>query len=132
MLKRINKYITPVEDEEDESQVEEKSIESEKEEMPLLNNKRKREEKEEEEMESVFVEYCILCNKTLTNKTSYENHLNSKKHKKNFKSQIVSEIKEAGSIKEFLIKKGFINRLRTSLNKTRYYLYFNSLRKMFD
>ncbi len=52
MLKRIDKYITPVEDEEEvESQAEEingEIEESEIEEMPLLNNKRGREEEEEE------------------------------------------------------------------------------------
>jgi hypothetical protein len=56
MLKRINKYITPVEDDEEEEEEQQQaqseevaeSVENKKEEMPFLNIKRQREEEVEE------------------------------------------------------------------------------------
>ena len=49
-----------------------------------------------------------------------------------FKSEIIDELKRAGSFKNFFISKGFINQRKSSLNKARYYLYLNSLRNIIN
>ena len=75
---------------------------------------------------------CNICQKKLTLEIEYNQHVNSKKHKKTLKRTIFNEIKEAGSLKSFLIKKGFMTKHRHILNKVKYVLYKRSMKKLLD
>ena len=46
------------------------------------------------------------------------------------KNKTKEELKEAGSLRNFLLEKGFTTKLRNNYNKIKTLLYFNSLFKI--
>ena len=132
MFKRIGKYVSQPEEEE------------EIEDMTFLNKKRQNEEEKlfqfqrdyndeasEEEQMPVQILVCTPCSKKLFSEVDFNNHMNSKKHAKVMKSTIRREINEMG-FKNFLIKKEFITNHRTNYNKLKYLLYLNSISKIIN
>ena len=79
-----------------------------------------------------MIEYklCVICNKQISGPNDYINHMESRKHKKKAQEQIKIEIREAGSLRNYLIKKEFLTKTKNNLNRIRYYLYINSMKQM--
>lgn len=120
MIKRYKEYIHE----------EEKSDESSQEEL-LKENEPKLNQIKQIKPKTIEFKFCNLCNQKLYSNQDYNLHMNSKKHNKNFKKQIYLELKEAKTIKNYLINKQFIKKIRRSgHNKILYILYKQSLKKL--
>jgi len=80
------------------------------------------------------IEYkvCVICNKQISGPNDFINHMESRKHKKKAQDKIRNEITEAGSFRNYLIKKEFLTKRKTNLNRIRYYLYINSIKKILN
>ena len=85
---------------------------------------------EPSEQTFISIFHCNLCLKKLKSANDYQSHLKSKRHKIKFGLDLKRQVKTNKGIKGFLIKKGFIGKMRTRLNRIKYYLYRYSLRKM--
>jgi len=77
-----------------------------------------------------MIEYklCVICDKQISGPKDYINHMQSRKHKKKAQVQIKKEIREEGSLKNYLIKREFLTKRKNNLNRLRYYLYVNSMK----
>jgi len=82
----------------------------------------------EEDTTSIY--HCNICLKKLISFNDYDSHIKSKKHKTKFNLDLKRQVKSTKGIKKFLIQKGFITKVKSRLNKIKYYLYRDSLRKM--
>lgn len=79
-----------------------------------------------------MIEYklCVICNKQISGPNDYINHMESRKHKKKAQEQIRTEIREAGSLRNYLVKKEFLTKRKNNLNRIRFYLYANSMNQI--
>ena len=130
MFKRIGKYVSQQEEEEEIEDCNFLKRKRESDDKKLKDFQRDyNEEDSEEEQIPVHILVCTPCNKKLFSEVDFNNHMNSQKHAKLLKSTIRREIKELG-FKNFLIKKQFITNHRTKYNKLKYLLYLNSIHKI--
>lgn len=81
-----------------------------------------------------MIEYqlCVICNKQISGPNDYINHMESRRHKKKAQEQIRKEIREAGSLRNYLIRKEFLTTRKNNLNRIRYYLYVNSMKQILN
>lgn len=124
MIKRYSNYIKEESDEDVTEKVVSKAHKFPKEE---------KEEIKEKPQKPIVYRYCDLCNQRLNSPQDYNLHISSKKHLRKLKQLTFKELKEAGSVKKYLINKKLINNLKNSrISKLRYILYSQVLKKMFN
>lgn len=100
----------------------------------FINQKRIRDEEknpqaddQEVYIKEVEVDYCGLCNKRVNNQREFNSHVKSKSHLKKLKSQILTDLKEAGTIKNYLLLNNHITTAKGNLNTIRRLLYTMTL-----